>query len=128
MQPRRFKIIAAVILAPLIVIAVLVSGLYIYLQTDGGRETVARQIEQAVNDPAGLSLEMGEIQGNLFSNFSLSSLRLRDASGEWLEITDISLDWSPLDLLGGKLRLNKFALSSLDLKRSPVLPDSEDDE
>ncbi|WP_380248981.1 translocation/assembly module TamB domain-containing protein [Kiloniella antarctica] len=128
MHPRRIKIIAAIVFTPLIVIAALVSGLYLYLQTDSGRQTVVRQVEQAVNDPAGLSLELGKIQGNLFSNFSLSSLRLRDGSGEWLEITDISLDWSPMDLLGGKLRLNKLSLSSLNLMRAPVLPDSEGEE
>ncbi len=128
MKPGRIRTIAAVTFTPLIFVLALLAGLYLYLQTDNGRETVARQIEQVVYDPEGLSLEVGHIQGNLFSSFSLSRLLLRDPLGDWLEIKNVSLDWSPLALLGGKLKINRVLLSSLDLKREPVIPASTQEE
>ncbi|MEH6629389.1 MAG: translocation/assembly module TamB domain-containing protein [Halopseudomonas aestusnigri] len=128
MKPGRIRVIAAVILVPLLCVIALLAGLYLYLQTDSGREAAARQIEQAVHDPEGLSLEVGSIHGNLFSSFSLSSLLLRDPSGAWLEIKNITLDWSPLALVGGNLKINKVLVSSLDLKREPVIPDSVQEE
>ncbi len=128
MKSGRIRVIAAVILVPLLCLIALLAGLYLYLQTDSGREAAARQIELAVHDPEGLSLEVGRIQGNLFSNFTLSSLRLKDPSGDWLEIKNISLDWSPLALVGGNLKINRILLSSLDLKREPVIPASAQEE
>src|SRR5690606_1240242 len=98
----------------------------LFLQTDSGRGFLTAQIEAAASDPAGLTVEMGRLEGNILGDFTLAEVRLRDPEGEWLSIERIAASWSPLDLIFGRLTLNAITAEQVSLARSAVLPPSEE--
>ncbi|WP_085901593.1 translocation/assembly module TamB domain-containing protein [Kiloniella majae] len=127
MKMSKGKIIASIIFAPLALVLILLLGGYVYLQTDSGRATLLAQIEAAVNDPAGLTIDLQQLDGNVFSNARLDKVILRDPRGDWLEGTDLVLDWSPQNLLFGQLKINKISVASLVMQRNPDLPPSPEE-
>ena len=124
----RKTLIATLILAPILIVLLLLGGAYGFLQTDSGRALLVFQIEEAVNDPDGLMIELGPLEGNIFGEFSIASVRLKDPEGEWLRIEDIRGAWSPLELLGGTLDIAAITAARLEIDRQPVLPPSAEEE
>ncbi|KLN60830.1 hypothetical protein WH96_10205 [Kiloniella spongiae] len=127
MKVGKGKILAGIICAPLALILLLLLGSYIYLQTDSGQTTLLAQVEAAVNAPDDLSINLQQLEGNVFSSARLGKIILSDAKGDWLEATDLALDWSPQDLLFGQLKINQISLASLVVKRNPDLPPSSEE-
>ena len=124
---RRAKIITAAVVSPLLLILLLIGGAFLFLQTDSGRGLLTSQIEGAASDPAGLTVELGTLEGNIFGDFTLSDVRLSDPKGEWLTIGQIAASWSPFDLLAGRLTLNAITAETLSVARNPELPPAEEE-
>ena len=122
----KSRIVALVVALPVLIIALTAVGVYGFVQTDAGRQFVARQLEAAVDDGQGLSLKLGRIGGNLFSDFTIKTISLQDAKGEWLTADNILLSWRPIDLLGGVLQVNVISLQAVNFSRLPVLPTTQD--
>ena len=102
-------------------------GLYAALYSDTGRDFLRKEIEAAVSEEDGLSLALGPIDGDLLSDFQIARVVLADPEGEWLVAEDLSVSWSPFDLLDERLSIASITLSSLELLREPVLPPSEEE-
>jgi translocation and assembly module TamB len=121
---RIFKIVAATTLVVLSLLAVA----YLSAQTDQGRDFVARQIEKFAASEPDLSVSVGEISGNLFSDFSISSLSVSDNKGAWLAAENLKVGWKPLALLVGRLEIKDISLQTLEISRRPESgePQAED--
>lgn len=102
------------------VLLIAVGGMYAFVHTDQGRQFVARQIESLVNDPSGISVSLGDLKGNLLSDFELSSIELSDAEGTWATAEELRVDWSPLALLTGCLEMQDISLQSFTMNRQPT--------
>ncbi|MCZ4280299.1 translocation/assembly module TamB domain-containing protein [Kiloniella laminariae] len=124
MRLSRGRLTAAVIITPFLLVLTACVGLYFYLQTDHGRATLTSFLEDSVTDAEGLRLEIGRLEGNLFSDFTLASLILHDKAGPWLELQDLEVSWSSWQLLQARVQIDSLLLKSLDLARAPDLPDS----
>lgn len=98
---------------------------YLVLESESGKTQVVRLIEISLQDPKGLSLSLGRIDGSLFDSFTLSSLTLSDSKGVWLEAEDLQLSWSPGALLGRRLEIQSLSAASLSIARAPELPPSD---
>lgn len=102
----------------LVVLAV--AGALVWLSTPGGRETVLAQVEPLV---PGLEIEGAE--GGLF-DLGVARLTLADREGIWLTVEQARLDWSPLELLTGSVRVNALTAGRVAVARAPVSdPDPE---
>ncbi|MCC3305367.1 translocation/assembly module TamB domain-containing protein [Sneathiella sp. HT1-7] len=123
----RKKLIAAIICAPFLILLIIITGGYAFLQMDSGRALLVSQIEEAASTPGELELKLGPLDGNIFGDFSLQQIRLRDAMGEWLSIEDIAVSWSPLDLISGTLSIHVVTAKTLSVDRQPDLPSSEEE-
>ncbi|MDF2366752.1 hypothetical protein, partial [Sneathiella sp.] len=77
----RKKLIAAIICAPFLILLLIIAGGYAFLQLDSGRALLVSQIEKAASTPGELELKLGPLDGNIFGDFSLKEVRLRDAKG-----------------------------------------------
>ncbi len=111
----------------LLLVSVLAGAAFAFLQTTTGRQFLVSQIEGAVHDEAGLSLELGTLSGNIFGDFQIASLTLRDPEGVWLEAQDIEASWSPFALLSGTARIEAISVASIDIRRQPILPASTEE-
>lgn len=124
----RKSLIRTALLAPFLVVILTLAGIYAYLQTDSGRAFLVSQVEAAASDAEGISLDLGQLDGNIFSEFSIDSVRLRDPDGEWLSAENITASWSPFDLLSGKLAIGSIIADRLAVAREPRLAPSEESE
>ncbi|MEP3248373.1 MAG: translocation/assembly module TamB domain-containing protein [Sneathiella sp.] len=110
-----------------LLLSVLAGAAFVFLQTTTGRQFLVSQIEGAVHDDAGLSLKLGTLSGNIFSDFQIASLTLKDTEGVWLAAQDIKASWSPFALLSGTARVEAVSVASIDIHRQPILPAAAED-
>ncbi len=125
---RRRKFVLALFALPLLLLLAAAGGAFATLYSDTGRDFLRAQIEAAVSEDDGLSLTLGPIDGDLLSEFQIARVVLADPDGTWLVAEDLSVSWSPFDLLDKRLSVASITLSSLELLREPVLPASEEDQ
>jgi translocation and assembly module TamB len=97
------------------------AGLLIWANTGSGRAVLVRQTEALT----GGMVRVAGISGRFPDNFRLQSLEVRDASGPWLTLRGLHLDWSVWALLGRTARVNVFTADTLDLARLPEASKSE---
>ena len=79
-------------------------------------------IEQLANDALDLPEGGARLEGLSISwsgDVSLARLTLTDPSGPYGTISDVALDWRPLALLTGEVRVNSLSAASIDLQRRP---------
>lgn len=110
-----------------LVLALVVAGAVLYLQTGHGRSFVTAQIESAASSP-GSSLEIGEIDGFFPVHFAVTDVAMRDGEGPWLAVDRIGVEWAPLALLAGRVDIDRIAIGRIDLPRTPaptVVPEEE---
>ncbi|MBX2831095.1 MAG: translocation/assembly module TamB domain-containing protein [Rhodospirillales bacterium] len=94
-----------------------------------GTGPVLRLVTPAINEAVSLAtdskFELGDIKGSLWTGLTLDRLVMARASdGFDLEVTEAVLDWSPLDLLAGRLQINQFRLEKVNI----ILPGEIDQE
>ncbi|MEH6547467.1 MAG: hypothetical protein V7701_13605, partial [Sneathiella sp.] len=102
------------------IILVVATSVYLFIQTDQGRQFAVRQIESLVHDPAGISISLGDLSGNLFSDFDVSSISFSDSEGNWAAAENLKVSWSPLGLLTGRLEIQDVSLQSFIVNRRPA--------
>ncbi|WP_282609268.1 translocation/assembly module TamB domain-containing protein [Pelagibius sp. Alg239-R121] len=123
---RRRLIVLSLLAAPLLLVLIAGGLLFGATQTDFGREALRQQIETAVTQEGGLQLSLGKIEGSLFSSFQIARITLADPTGDWLIAENLTVSWSPSDLLNKRVTIGDVALQSLDVLREPRLPPSPD--
>ena len=102
--------ILAVVLMGLVL---LLGGIAIFTNTDGGR----RAIEKAARSAG---VEITGLDGRFPDDLRASRVTVADASGVWLEINGLHLAWSPRALLRHELHAVVLEASSVHLARLPA--------
>lgn len=87
--------------------------------TAAGGNFVARQVAAVLSTPdRRITIEnAGPLLGG---ELRVGAIALADTEGRYAEIRDLAMDWSPLDLLGGRLTASRFAAASVRIDRPPV--------
>ncbi|MGF1628584.1 MAG: translocation/assembly module TamB domain-containing protein [Kiloniellaceae bacterium] len=93
-----------------------------WLNSDGGRDWLARQIEDAASTPGEIELSIGSLTGSLPQNLRARDIVLRDGAGPWLSVAALEIDWRPWQLLSRRLDVERLALTGVDLARLPATP------
>jgi translocation and assembly module TamB len=119
---RRVAIGFAAFAALLLVILV---GSYVWLDSQSGRNFVARQIA-AFELENGLNIRIGRIEGSIYGDATLYDVRFRDPKGEFARAPEIGLDWNPLSYFNQGVAINALTARELNVSRLPafrVVPD-----
>lgn len=119
---RRVAIGAAALSALLLALLV---GSYIWLDTQSGRNFVARQIA-AFELENGLNIRIGRIEGSIYGDAILRDVRFRDPKGDFARAPEIRLDWNPLAYFSRGVDINALTAPILNVSRLPafnVVPD-----
>ncbi|MFN3619717.1 translocation/assembly module TamB domain-containing protein [Sphingorhabdus sp.] len=122
---RRVAIGGAAIVALLLAILV---GSYVWLDSQSGRNFVARQIA-AFELENGLNIRIGKIEGSIYGDAILSDVRFRDPEGEFARAPQIRLDWDPLSYFQRGVAINALTARELNVSRLPafrMVPDRGD--
>lgn len=85
---------------------------------------------RAFIERAAATLSAGEVivtglDGRFPDALRVQRLALRDASGVWLQLDGLALDWRAARLLTGTLWIDRLEAEHIDLERLPVYPPSE---
>ncbi|MGD1878671.1 MAG: hypothetical protein ACFB13_14380, partial [Kiloniellaceae bacterium] len=115
-----FKSLAIGLGGLLALVAIAVALGYAWIGSDGGRDWLARTIEDAVSTPGEMELSIGALEGSLPETLKARDIVLRDAEGPWLTVAALEIDWRPWALLGRTLDVERLKLTGVDLARLPA--------
>ncbi len=121
-MPQAKKILKrlAIGFGGLLLLVLTAAGLgYGWLQSDGGRGWLARQIEAAATTPGEVELSIGRLEGNVSESLRASDIVVRDADGLWLSIAALEVSWQPWSLLNRTLEIDSLKFSEVALTRLP---------
>lgn len=119
---RRVSLALGISLVSLLIVLVLVR---ILAATSIGRGFAQAQIENL--SPAGQSIRIENISGDLLGRFEVIGLKVRDAEGLWLEADRIALEWSPMSLLWRHVKIDAVDAGTITLARRPEIEPAEDE-
>ncbi|MGH8150203.1 MAG: translocation/assembly module TamB domain-containing protein [Steroidobacteraceae bacterium] len=99
----------------LVLIALLVGAVLAIANTTGGRSLIERTTARLT----GGEVRISGLSGTLPAHIAVGTLELSDDAGVWLTARRIDLHWSPLDIIGWRLRVASLTVGELDVIRAP---------
>ena len=100
-------------------LAVAAFGLWA-LDTDPGHRFLAERIAR-IAPPTGLRIHVGRIEGSIYGKARIRDLRLSDATGVFLQVPAIDLDWTPAAWLSNRLDISELKSALVILHKLPKL-------
>ncbi len=123
---RRWLIRLVFGLTGLLAVLILMIGAGLaVLATDMGRERAGRALLGAINDPAGITVQVGRFGGVWPFEIVLEDVRVSDPSGDWALAERAALTLDPWALVSATVHVRDLTLTGADLARLPDLPASE---
>lgn len=124
-RPKRRKAlrIAGIAVAAVLVIVLVVA---LAINTGPGRNFLANRISN-LQPESGLRVQIGRIDGSLYSDFIIHDLRLYDLDGVFLHIPRAEVDWKPGALASKHVVLNRVHAPRLVFSRIPRLNETPKD-
>jgi len=116
---RPIKWALGAVVGVLVALLVGAGALYGWAQTDSGRQWLSVRVTAALGEGESQIVSIGALRGNVFARFEIDDLTARDASGAWLEVDRLEIDWSPWALLDGVVHLKDAAARGVALHRLP---------
>jgi translocation and assembly module TamB len=100
-----------------LVLAMLLGGWWT-LRTQAGRDWLTAVIPAWVST-ADFSLSLGRLTGAPPGEMALDQVAIADADGVWLRASNIQLQWSPWDLISGRVHIDVLTAQSVEILRPP---------
>ena len=119
MKSRKTRPWRRVLVGLLLLLCSAPAGLFFLLQTDTGREWLAKRLSLALSSGQ-RTVRVEKIRVPSPARAAIGSVSVSDPSGPWLTIRDLELQWNPLALLAGRAELRQLRVASLDLIRLPA--------
>jgi len=110
-------------LAALVIVA-LVGG-RLYLLSGPGRELVTSFVAGKKIGRYG-RINVYDVRGDLFDDFTIGRVTVTDAQGIWLEATEVRVDWSYLPLITRRFHADEIRADRIRLLRRPEVEPSTD--
>ncbi len=103
----------------------LLGGLFLWaLDTGPGRRFLADRIG-ALRPDSGLRVQVGRIDGSIYSRATLRDLRFYDRTGLFLDVPELKLDWRPTGWFSNRLDIRSLSTDLAILYRLPDLKEGE---
>jgi translocation and assembly module TamB len=113
---RAAKISAWSGAAVLLIGAALLGAVWIAGNTDAGRAAIERLTYRLTSG----HVELVGLGGSFPTRPNLRELRLLDHQGVWLTAAALSIEWSPLQLLHGRVQVETLHVERVHMERAPV--------
>ncbi len=113
-------------LGGLAALAILAAVAIAFLHTPPGKDWVLDRIAAAA-PASGLRIEIGDIDGSLFSQAKLRNVVLKDPEGEFLSFAVVELDWNPLAWFSNRLDIESLIARDGTMGRLPRLRPGDPD-
>lgn len=116
-KPRRWWLY--LLFGPPLLLFFTLAALIILLRTDYGLQRLEDVLNKILSKPLERSIALSGLHGRFPFDLRLNELRLADEHGDWLELSDLALRWSGLDLFSARLRILEVRATRLELLRIP---------
>lgn len=107
-------------------LAVLIAGLLLALNTQPGKKFLIRQIA-ALKLESGMAIEVGRIEGSIYSDMVIHDLVLRDPKGPFAVSPRVHVVWSPFRYLNNHISVRLLESPLVVLARSPQFKVTQSD-
>ena len=122
---RKWRWLAAGLGGFLLAAVMAATALLSWLNSAPGRDRIESMANAALRD-AGLTLSIEGWSGRLPFGVEAGSVELSDPDGVALRVSDLRVDWQPLPLLWGDIRIDVLEARSLILERWPAVKGDRD--
>ncbi len=112
---RRAKLILVGIFIAVLLPGFLMLAMLGFANTAPGRHLV----ETLAGRLSGGQVALQGLSGRFPDALHLDRIELKDAAGSWGVGENVDLDWSPLRLLTGEIRIDRLAAARIELQRAP---------
>ncbi|AMK19371.1 MULTISPECIES: translocation/assembly module TamB domain-containing protein [Sphingobium] len=102
----------------IIALVVLTAGLLLFLNTQPGKKFLIRQIA-ALKLESGMAIEVGRIEGSVYSDMVIHDLVLRDPKGPFAVSPRVHVVWSPFRYINNHISVRLLESPLVVLARSP---------
>ena len=99
-------------------LAMLVAGLLLFLNTQPGKTFLIRQIA-ALKMESGMAIEVGRIDGSIYSDMVIHDLVLRDPKGVFAVSPQVHVVWRPFRYINNHISVQLLESPLVVLARSP---------
>ncbi|KEQ52855.1 translocation/assembly module TamB domain-containing protein [Sphingobium chlorophenolicum] len=110
--------IALGIVGLVVALLVLTAGLLLFLNTQPGKKFLIRQIA-ALKLESGMAIEVGRIDGSIYSDMTIRNLVLRDPKGIFAVSPEVHVVWSPFRYIENHISVRLLESPLVVLARSP---------
>ncbi|WP_026440285.1 translocation/assembly module TamB domain-containing protein [Acidocella facilis] len=118
---RWVKRILIGLLGLVVIVILAMVGVVVALNSAGGRAFAVREI----NKYGAAYIQIGQLRGHFPADINITSFAVKDPKGIWFSGRDVTLKWSPLQLLRRNLAVRLLSAQSLDVARAPAYPASK---
>jgi translocation and assembly module TamB len=108
------------LLAGILSLLLIVGGAMLWLDTASGHRFLVSRITRIAPE-SGLKIEVGRIDGSIYSKATLHDLRLSDPTGVFFTAPQVALDWWPFAWLYNRLDIDRLAMPTATLHKLPKL-------
>ncbi|KKW93179.1 translocation/assembly module TamB domain-containing protein [Sphingobium chungbukense] len=102
----------------LVALLVLAAGLLLFLDTQPGKTFLIRQIA-ALKLESGMAIEVGRIDGSIYSDMTIRNLVLRDPKGIFAVSPEVHVVWNPFRYIDNHISVRLLESPLVVLARSP---------
>lgn len=88
------------------------------LATTAGQRLLLSAVELAAAAD-GERVDIGSLEGSLFSTGRIDRIAASDRDGRWLEIRDVRFSWNPFALALGRIDVDRLAIGTISVSRRP---------
>ena len=122
MRFRIPTILTILLLTPFVLSALLLAA----FQVPAVRAKLLTQLSEFTADQP-IQIQIENLLGRVPDAMQVQHIRLSDSQGPWLEIHGLTLDWSPIALMTGKIEVTDLNAKRIVLRRLPELPPSPEE-
>ena len=116
-RPLWQKIVLGV-LGLILAVVLVAAGLLLSLNTQPGKKFLIRQIA-ALKLESGMAIEVGRIEGSVYSDMIIHDLVLRDPKGPFVVSPRVHVVWSPFRYINNHISVRLLESPLVVLARSP---------
>jgi translocation and assembly module TamB len=113
-------------------VVIVVAGAMAWLDTGSGHRFLLTRIA-AIKPESGLRIDVGGIDGSIYSKATLHDVQLSDPTGVFFSARDVTLNWWPFAWLSNRLDIDRLIIPTATLlkmpnlretnRQGPILPD-----
>ncbi|MBI4777072.1 MAG: translocation/assembly module TamB domain-containing protein [Deltaproteobacteria bacterium] len=106
----------------------ILTALYAILQTPSAKKVICSTLSGLLSSKPHAEVQIEGLQGRIPSDVRIERISLGDEQGPWCVFHDIHLEWSPLDLLWGRVRIEALEAARVEIFRKPSKSETKEEQ